>query len=43
MKWVKSESGVVAAICANCGRYYEMNSEWDRANLEWHLCQKVGS
>ena len=43
MKWHKSESGVVSATCELCGRIYEMTSEWDTANLDWHECQKVGA
>ena len=43
MKWFKSESGLLIAACEKCGGYYEMGNEWDMANLDWHLCQKVGS
>jgi len=42
-KWQKSEYGAEVAICQNCGRIYDMSSEWDRANIEWHECQKVGA
>lgn len=40
MRWHKTSHGEVLAVCEKCGRAYDMASEWDRANLEWHICQK---
>ena len=43
MKWNKSESGVISAICEYCSRTYEMDNDWDIANLDWHQCQEVSA
>ena len=43
MRFSKSESGAVTATCQDCGRIFEMSSEWDVANLDWHQCAKVGA
>lgn len=42
MKFTKTESGEAFATCLNCGRLYDLNSEWDVANLDWHECIKLG-
>ena len=34
--WRKDDSGKVEFVCGDCGRVYDMDSEWDRANLDWH-------
>lgn len=36
--WRRYESGVWEFICEKCGRVYDMTSEWDRVNLEFHEC-----
>ena len=43
MRYHKSESGNVIAICENCDRWYNLSNEWDVANLDWHECEKVGA
>ena len=40
MTWQKTVGGEVFAVCNACGRAYNMASEWDVANLDWHECQK---
>jgi len=38
MRFTKSESGEVKATCQKCRRTYNLNNEWDTANLDWHDC-----
>lgn len=34
------DDGTVTATCEKCGKVYDMTSEWDKANLDWHGCSK---
>lgn len=34
--WKRYDSGVIEYQCAKCGRVFDISSEWERVNLDWH-------
>jgi len=43
MLFNKDESGLITATCEICGVWFDLSSEWDRTNLDWHEHEKVGA
>ncbi len=38
-KQINDGDGYWHMECLNCGAYYDMRSDWDRANVDWHECE----